>query len=197
MEGPFDFNRTPISILGTKSIAYLDPANHASWQPHGIDCWYTARCPMHYRQLEFFDPITRAYRTTATYELFPAHCKVPTVSEEDKTLIAATELLEVMKANVPTQADLKCRHAKSIDDLILILENRPEPRVDTSQPQRVVDYVTTSTNATSPRVIAATKYVHQRRTRSNNPMPTILENDEGAESNADILTKGMNKPVNS
>ena len=48
---------------------------------------------MHYCQLEFFDPITRAYRTTATYELFPAHCKVPTVSEEDKTLIAATKLL--------------------------------------------------------------------------------------------------------
>ena len=58
MEGPFDFNRTPISILGNKSIAYLDPSDRASWQPHGIDCWYTARCPMHYRQLEFFDPIT-------------------------------------------------------------------------------------------------------------------------------------------
>ena len=102
-----------------------------------------------------------------------------------------------MKATVPTQADLKCRHAKFIDDLTSIQENRPEPRVDTSQPQRVVDYVTTLTNATSPRVIAATKYVHQRRTRSNNPMPTILESDEGAESNADILTKGINKPVNS
>ena len=113
MEGPFDFNKMPISLLGTKSIAYLNPDYRASWQLHGIDCWYTARCPMHYRQLEFFDPHTHSYRTTATYELFPAHCKVPTVSEEDKTLIAATELLKVLKATVPTQADLKCRHAKS------------------------------------------------------------------------------------
>ena len=121
MEGPFDFNRMPISILGTKSIAYLDPADRASWQPHGIDCWYTVRCPTHYRQLEFFDPTTRSYRTTATYELFPARCKVTTVSEEDKTHIVATKLLEVMKANVPTQANLKCRHAKSINDLISIL----------------------------------------------------------------------------
>ena len=96
---------------------------------------------------------------TATYELFPAHCKVPTVSEEDQTLIAATELLEVMKATVPTQADLKCRHVKSIDDLTSILENRREPMVDTNQP--LFNYVTTSTNTTSPRKIAATKYVHQ------------------------------------
>jgi len=37
MEGPFDFNKTPMSILGTKGIAYLAPDDWATWQSHGVD----------------------------------------------------------------------------------------------------------------------------------------------------------------
>ena len=86
LEGPFDFNRTLTSTLGTRPLAYLDPDERASWQPHGVDVFYTGRCPLHYRMLEFFDPITRSYRATGTYQLYPTHCKVPTLSEDDRTI---------------------------------------------------------------------------------------------------------------
>ena len=69
LEGPMNFNKTPISILGMRALAYLNPDDRASWQPHGVNVFYTARCPLHYRMLEFFDPITRSYRTQALQTL--------------------------------------------------------------------------------------------------------------------------------
>ena len=42
LEGPFDFNKMPISILGMRALAYLDRDNQASWQLHGINIFYTA-----------------------------------------------------------------------------------------------------------------------------------------------------------
>ena len=46
--------------------------------------------------LEFFNPITRSYRATGTYRLYPTDCKVPTLSEADRTIIATTDLIEHM-----------------------------------------------------------------------------------------------------
>ena len=195
LEGPFDFNKTPISILGTRALAYLDPDERTSWQPHGVDVFYTGRCPLHYRMLEFFNPTTRSYRATGTYRLYPTHCKVPTLSEADRTIIAATDLIENMRSMVPTSAEMKCRHAKAIEQLTEILENRQEPRVGTSQPPRVVGEATTSIDATSPKVIKKTPLVHQRQTRRNTPMPTIMEGDEATRANKDIITQGIKAPA--
>ena len=46
VEGPFDFNKTPMSILGTKGLAYLAPDDRATWQPRGVDAFYTGRKPI-------------------------------------------------------------------------------------------------------------------------------------------------------
>ena len=141
--------------------------------------------------LEFFDPITRSYRATGTYRLYPTHCKVTTLSKDDRTIIAAADLIEHMRSMVPTSAELKCRHAKAINQLSTILENRQEPRVGTSQPPRVVGEATTSINATSSRVVRATPRIHQRQTRRNTPMPTLMEGDEVARANSNIITRGI------
>ena len=45
MEGRFDFDRTPMTPIGTKGIVYLDPEERASWQTHGVDVYYVARTP--------------------------------------------------------------------------------------------------------------------------------------------------------
>ena len=193
MEGPFDFNRTPMAPIGTKAIAFLDPAQRASWQAHAVDVFYTGRLPLHYRLMEFFDPATRGYRKSGTYKLYPAHCKAPVMSEADRTIVAASDLMKMLKIEVPTSADLKCKHASVIDQLTAILENRPvprvdtraSPRVDTYSPPRVAGEATTSTNLTDPKTVRSTRYVHQRQTRNNTPMPTIEEATAEAGATAD------------
>ena len=47
--------------------------------------------------------------------------------------------------------------------------------VGDSQPPRVAKAASTSNNTTAPRVVRATKQIHQRITRSNTPMPTVME----------------------
>ena len=178
MEGPFDFNKTPISILGTKGLAYLSPDDRATFQHHGVDTFYTGRKPMHYRLLELFDPKTRSYRSTGSYKLYPTHCKVPTISEADKTIIAANELMEVLKLNVPPQAKIKQKHINIIQQLTSIITDTTAPMVGDAPAPRVGGTATPSTDATSPRVVKQTRYVHQRQTRNNTPMPTIMEEEE-------------------
>ena len=132
---------------------------------------------MHYRLLEMFDPNTRSYRTVGTYKLYPSHCKVPTISEADRTIIAAAELLDTIRVQIPTQADTKRQHLHVIEQLTEILNKAPPPRVDGQSAPRVGHGATTSTDKTSPRVVKQTKYVHQRRTRNNNPMLAITEEE--------------------
>ena len=76
-----------------------------------------------------------------------------------------------MQAAVPHTAKSKLRHAKALQNLTSIIKNTPSPRVATI----AIPTVSTSTDATSPRVIQETPRVHQRRTRRNTPVPTIDE----------------------
>ena len=71
LQGPFDYNKTPMAVLGTKALAFIDPEDRAAWQAHGVDAFVVGRCPLHYQLLEFFNPKTRVYLKTGTYKLYP------------------------------------------------------------------------------------------------------------------------------
>ena len=53
LKGPFDFNKTPLAPLGTKSLIYDDPDSRTSWAPHDIDAYYVRPALQHYRCLRF------------------------------------------------------------------------------------------------------------------------------------------------
>ena len=93
MEGHFDYNKIPLTILGAKAVAYVDPTVCPTWEPHAMDAFVTGMCPMHYRLIEFYIEKTKSIRKCDTYRVYPAHCHHPTMSEEDKTIIAASDLL--------------------------------------------------------------------------------------------------------
>ena len=61
MEGHFDFNKTPLAILGSKAVAYVDPAVRATWEPHALDTFVTGMCKLHYRLIEFYTEKNKEY----------------------------------------------------------------------------------------------------------------------------------------
>lgn len=79
LKGLFNFNQTPLYIMGTKALVYIDPEVRASWEPHALDMFYVERCKKHYMLLEFWINKTQNYRTTGTYKIYPAHCDVSTL----------------------------------------------------------------------------------------------------------------------
>ena len=85
-------------------MVYIHPDNQNTFEPH-CDTGYVIRCvPHHYSLLEFYIPETRGYRRSGTYRLMPQHCRMPTISEADRTVEAAADLLKEMKKELPEKA---------------------------------------------------------------------------------------------
>ena len=89
--GEFDWNSTPLAPLGSRGMVFIHPDNRNTFAPHCDLGFVLGRAENHYRLLWFYIPATRGYRLSGTYKLFPQHCRMPTISEEDKT-VAATAL---------------------------------------------------------------------------------------------------------
>ena len=155
-----------------------------AWEQHADDGFYIERFPIHYRLLEFFIASIHSYQKTGTYQIVPMHCKVPTMSDQYKTIIAATDLMESLRETAPSAAADKSWHATTIADLTAIITDsqsqrvrlRRSPRVakriaTTTPAPRVAERATTVTNFTSLRVLQATQDVHQQTTRNNTPFP--------------------------
>jgi hypothetical protein len=54
----FDFNKTPLALLGTKALIYNDPDSCASWALHATDGYYIEPAVDHYQCLHFYIPAT-------------------------------------------------------------------------------------------------------------------------------------------
>ncbi len=176
LEGKFDYNKTPLAPPGTKALIYEAAAQHAAWAPHAVDGWYLGPAMKHYRGGSYFIPHTRATRISSTVKLYPQHCTMPSISEEDGTIIAAEELVKLIDEKIALKCNDKVKHIKILQQLTDIIANKPPQRVATRPPPRV-DVPSTSNDTTAPRIVRTGKRIHQRRTRSNVPMPTIPEDD--------------------
>ena len=120
--------------------------------------------------------------TTAVGKIYPAHCKAPSISEADLTISAAADLIKTMRDTVHATATKKRRHTEILKKLLSILKNSEPPRVADGGQTRVSLAASTSANTTSLRVIAKTRFVHQRQTRNNIPLPSIQEEEDVTEA---------------
>ena len=159
LEGPFDFNKTPIAPLGTKALIYDNPKVRNTFAPHGTDVFYVGPAKLHYRNMRFFDPLTRGFHTSGSVKLYPTHCKVPTLSEDDRTLLTAHDLLRTLRLAPPPTAEEKLKYCDAIEHLTRIIKNIPAPRVDNTGEPRV-NTPSTSNNTTSPAFLQAQPRVH-------------------------------------
>ena len=189
--GHFDFNKTPLAPIGTKALIFDDPAARTSWAPHGTDGYYVGPAKKHYRNLRFWIPTTRCFCISDTYKLYPTHYRDLSLSELDQSIIAANDLVKELQQITPSSTLQRLRHTEVIKQLTDILNGLPAPRVESSQPR--VGPTSTSTDATSPRVVNQQRPVHQRQTRRNTPMPTILEEDAPSVDDDDATVVTSNR----
>jgi hypothetical protein len=70
--GPFNFNKMPLALLGTKALVYNDPATWTAWAPHATDGFYVSPATNHYRCLRFYIPATQHFRFSGTWRLYPS-----------------------------------------------------------------------------------------------------------------------------
>ena len=174
VEGAFDWNATPLAPLGTKGSVFLHPDNRNTFAPHCNKGFSVGSARYHYRLLNFWIPATRGFRLSGTYRLHPQHCRMPTISEEDRTIEAAADLLAKMKKEIPTSVKGKQQWLQIIKRLGAALSHG-EPRVPLQGPPRVATHgatrlngtATTSSSPTCPRMLRTQPRSPHRKTRRN------------------------------
>ena len=90
----YDWNKNPMAPPGTRAVVYLTPDNRRSWGPRGIDGWYCGPAMDHYRNLLFYIPETKSYRTSATFDLFPQHCLILILTDKEHNKTVTKEWVE-------------------------------------------------------------------------------------------------------
>ena len=124
LNGEFDYNKTPLVPVGTESIIYNDPEDRNSFEPRAIKAIAVGRAKLHYRCLKFWIPATRGFRISDTYRLYPKHCRMPTISEADETLLAAKDVMQAWE-QLSERSKKKLTHNGSLKKLMDILNNEP------------------------------------------------------------------------
>ena len=120
--------------------------------------------------------------TTAVGEIYSARCRAPLISKVDLTVSASADHIESMEGTVLATATKKQQHTEILKNLLAIPENSKSPRVANWGQTRVSPAASTSTDATSPTVIASSRFVHQRRTQNTTPLPSIWEEEDVTEA---------------
>ena len=175
-EEKFDWDATPLTPIGRRGMVFIHPDNRNTFAPHCDIGYVVGRALHHYRLLEFYIPDTRGYRLSGTYRLYPQRCRMPTISEEDRTLEVIADLLKQMKVELPPSVKGKKQWLQIIKKLRTTLSNG-EPSVATQGPLRMVTQgqtrvdgkVTTSTSPTCPRILRTKPRIHQQTTRRKSP----------------------------
>ena len=62
INGPFDYNKTPLAPLGYPAVLYNDPTNRNTFAPHCTDAIYIALSMLHYCNRKYWVPSTQKMR---------------------------------------------------------------------------------------------------------------------------------------
>ena len=83
MNGPFDYNPTPIARPGIKILVYETPQQRKTWAQHGVDAWYIGCCPDHYRCHKTYVTAIWGELISHTVSFFPHDFVVPINNHQD------------------------------------------------------------------------------------------------------------------
>lgn len=93
LKGPFNFNRTPLALVGSRVLLMNSPTKRGARDPLALEAWYVGPALQQYRNWIFWVPETKGFRIGGTAHFLPTHCKVPQLMAQDEILLATKELI--------------------------------------------------------------------------------------------------------
>ena len=70
------------------------------WEPHAANGWHFGPAMKHYRSGYYFIRSTCVVQVSSTNKLLPTHCSMPSLSEDNKTVLAAEEFVRVLEGTL-------------------------------------------------------------------------------------------------
>jgi len=142
LNGPFNYDATPLAPPGCKVIAFEAPQHRKSFAPHGIPAWYIGPTLEHYRCYKVYVPKTRAKRICDTVSFHPHLCETPVLQPLEQAVIAAdkltTALQQVQSNNMATSKE-QTSTLQALEKLSNIFWQRLQQRQNLTQSPRVLN----------------------------------------------------------
>ncbi len=148
LNGPYNWNRYPLALLGCKAIVYKDGNSQELWASRVVNAWYLGPSKDHYQCDYYYIIETRAYRISGSTELFPQQCQLPNLTLHQHLRALTDELAKATKlaSKTPKGKRLLKYLAQKIDDLMHPISPSKEQRVANAdrltarrEEQRVID----------------------------------------------------------
>lgn len=125
VNGPYNFNATPIAPIGVKVVIHEKPGQRPSWAPHGVEGWYLGPALHHYRCFRVIAQRTMAERVSDTLAWHPQAFVMPGSSPIAELKAVVNELTE------------------QLSDIILAAPEPATTGAEVSQQQSIIEAIAT------------------------------------------------------
>ena len=123
LNGPFDYNKTPLDPPGTKVAVYEKPEVRGTWSPYGVDGWYISSAHEHYQCHRVYIIKIQQERIARIIQFVPYQTTMPTTLSAKMVTEAAIQLTDAILhptsvspfTVVPTQLEALCTLAAIYD----------------------------------------------------------------------------------
>ena len=112
----------PIVLANSKALIYNYPSDRASFETRTLETFVMGWAKLYYGCLKFWLPATKRFCIPDRYKLYLAHCKIPAISEADKTLITAQGMLQAYKQQTYKRTKYMVTHTqidKKLSDIFM------------------------------------------------------------------------------
>ena len=190
--GNFDFNKTPMAPPGTQVVVHEKSTQRATWDPQGVDGWYTGPAMEHYRCVKAYIPSTSQERICDTIEFFPHSIPLPTTSDAHYLKQAADDILAVLNKPKPTLP--YSRTGDEMKDAIEQTAKLLNRSIKRSTPPTPPEIQITPPSKNQQHSVASKPTSMENS--SNNPIqfPRVVEIDENEASHPRVQNKLSDRP---
>ena len=93
----FDYNKIPLTPLGTIYLVNEKTTNSCTWAPRGTGGWYIGKYLEHYQCVEYYIPSTHSTRIANTVEFISTFIPIPKTSSEDYLRQSITYIIYLLE----------------------------------------------------------------------------------------------------
>jgi hypothetical protein len=98
--GPFDFNKTPLALVGCRVLIHAKPVTQRSWDLRAKDGFYIGPALGSYRCFKLVKSNTKSQVISDTVEFCHAFCSIPAPTPDDK-IIHGLQVMSGALTNAP------------------------------------------------------------------------------------------------
>jgi len=136
VNGPFDYNATPLGPLGCKVQFHESSNRRKTWDPRALTGWYLGTSIEHYCCHIIFCKRTGAERISNTVFFQHRYITRPVLTPEDQIVNAVDDLKSALQQRLNSRGQEDIEVIKRMDNILNSQE--PDPGVVAATPPRLV-----------------------------------------------------------